>query len=233
MTAAGEPQEDITMLHSVTDLLDTPVIHQEGRAFLRDLYFEPSTGQIRLVAVETGHPERIEALIDATRLSTPVTPGGDWTLGVTPDDLAAAPSWPEAVERGWLDPHNWPLILIGPFASPFVPALALSGLGVAVAEESREPDDGTRTEAERLVAPLERVGDWIGAAVFGWDGELGQLRDLLFEPATRTIRDLKLEVDGRKERATLPFTRVRHRAENGAHLVVDARHGDLREPAPS
>ncbi len=217
------------MLYNLSELIGAPLDFQTGRAFLRELYFEPSSGQIRLVAVETGHPDRFEALVDAARLSTPVREGGPWTLQVTAAELENAPNWPDALERGWLDPANWPLIVTGPFGGPLAPAMVLAGLSA-----SRDADGDTEVDrdlSDRMVAPLDSVSDWQGASVFGWDGELGTLDHLRFEPATRTVRELSLHVAGQRDPVILPYGCFRHRAENGEHIVLDAHRADVSQPA--
>ncbi|MGP6087411.1 hypothetical protein [Antarctobacter jejuensis] len=213
------------MLHALSELIGAPLEFRSGQALLRELYFEPSSGQIRLVAVETGHPDRFEALVDAARLSTPVREGGPWTLQVTDRELEDAPNWPEAIERGWLDPANFPMIVNGPFGGPLAPAMALAGFSAARAAGNDTEDD--RKVSDQLVAPLESVRDWQGVSVFGWDGELGVLDQMRFESATRTIRELVVRTPGQREPVTLSYDRFRHRSEAGGHLVVDAHKADV------
>lgn len=217
------------MLHDLSDLFDAPLETRSGKGFLRDIFFDRRSGQLRLVAVETPYPDHREALIDAARLSTPIHEGGAWTLEVDEDDLAAAPHWPEVLEREQLDLSTWPLVVIGPFGNSFAPLMALTALRSEMAEGA-EPELGDDS-ADALVAPLEQARDWIGVQVFGRDGELGRLAALLFEPATRTIRIMRLDHTPEGGPVDLPLSVLRYRAEAGGHLVLDASLADLRAAA--
>lgn len=216
------------MLHDLSDLFETPLETRSGPAGLREVFFDRDTGRIRLVAIEMAHTApRTEALIDAARLSTPVHDGGGWTLSVGDDEIAEALSWPEVLEQDAMDLSMWPMVVAGPLGTSFAPLLALSALRANPPEsDPTSPDTQTANE---LVAPLEQSSDWIGATVFGHDGELGQLAALLFEPATRTIRALRLKDTPAGGPVDLPFASLRYRAENGGHLVVDATRDDLEQ----
>ncbi|WP_417210701.1 PRC-barrel domain-containing protein [Antarctobacter sp.] len=218
------------MLHDLSELSDTPLETLSGPAALREVFFDRATGRIRLVAIEmTQAAPRTEALIDAARLSTPVHEAGGWTLAVGDDEIAEALSWPEVLDSDAQDLTIWPMVVAGPLGTSFAPLLALSALRANMPEsDDTSPDTQTANE---LVAPLEQASDWIGAAVFGQDGELGRLTALLFEPATRTIRGLRLTDTPDGGPCDLPFASLRHRAEAGGHLVVDAHRADLKTVA--
>ncbi|CAM9971917.1 unnamed protein product [Chrysoparadoxa australica] len=214
------------MLHDLSELFETPLETHSGPAGLREIFFDRDTGRIRLVAIEMARTApRTEALIDAARLSTPVHDGGGWTVSVGDDEIAAALSWPEVLEQDAMDLAIWPMVVAGPLGTSFAPLLALSVLREN-APDSNPTSPDTQT-ANELVAPLQQAGDWIGATVFGHDGELGRLTGLMFEPATRTIRVLRLTDTPAGGPVDLPYDRLRYRAESGGHLVVDATRDDL------
>ena len=221
------------MLHDLSELYDAPLETRSGLAAMREIFFDRATGRIRLLAIETLHKPRTEALIDAASLSTPVRDTGGWTLAVDAEGISEALSWPEVMTDDADDLTIWPMVMTGPLGTSFAPLLALNALRAETSSETDGTSPDTRT-ANDLTAPLEQAREWIGAPVFGADGELGRLQALLFEPATRTIRTLRLTDTPKGGPVDLPFDSLRHRAGAGGHLVVEALRDDLeRTPVPT
>ncbi|MDJ1006372.1 MAG: hypothetical protein QNJ13_00985 [Paracoccaceae bacterium] len=126
--------------------------------------------------------------------------------------------------------EDWPPIIQGPFGNGTSPLLAYGGLRDHAGGRSPSGAETARPDADALIEPLEDVVEWKGLDVFGWDGRLGALRDMGFEPATRTITHLTVDAPGAN--AVLGFSRLRYRSNQGGILNVDARRADLAAKGP-
>ncbi|MFV0335040.1 MAG: hypothetical protein ACK5JR_13335 [Tropicimonas sp.] len=76
-------------------------------------------------------------------------------------------------------------------------------------------------EPDPRVDRLERVSHRIGAEVFGGDGPIGTLDDMRVSRVGYAITDLI--ISGRK----VPYGRLRHMSEEGAHIVVNLDAAEL------
>lgn len=211
------------MLTSIYDLIGRELRAPVGPARLEDAHFDPDTGEIRYFEVALGNWLNSDrALVSAARLSTPTHQDGLFTLEMTEREAREAPVWEGTRLLDRLNIETWPPMILGPFGNGTSPLLAYAGLRV---NAGGLPPDAKAKDPDALIAPLERAKDWRGLAVFGWDGEIGPLEDLLFEPATRSIRKLGVRVDG--VRRFLDFELLRYRSAGGSQLTVDACARDM------
>lgn len=199
----------------MTDLMKRAVTTGEHRFPVTEIFFHERTGQLRYVALHTGDAfDHDDTLVSTGRFS-PVSEG-DWNVYLPEKDIHAAPGW----DSGEAHPHrvpvaleSWPPILIGPFGETTSPLMFYAAM--LEAGESTEPPERPHRSADPRVDRLERATRRLGGEVFGADGALGYLDDMLVAPVGLAITDLV--VDGRR----VPYARLRHMADEGTHTVLD------------
>jgi hypothetical protein len=180
-----------------------------------EVFFHERSGQLRYVALHTGDAfDHDDTLVSIGRFSA--VGEGDWKVFLPDADIHAAPGW----DSGEAHPHrvpvaieSWPPIVIGPLGETASPLMFYAAL--VDAEESVEPPEVPHHTADARVDRLERATRRLGGEVFGADGPIGRLDDMLVAPVGLAITDLV--VDGR----LVPYARLRHMAEEGTHTVVN------------
>lgn len=200
---------------TMTELMKRAVSTGDHRFPVTEVFFAERTGQLRFVALHTGDAfDHDDTLVAISRFS----PVGDedWNVWLPEDDIRAAPGW----DSGEQHPHHvpvpleaWPPILIGPFGTTTSPLMFYAGM--LAAEDSMEAPEPPHHSADPRVDRLERVTNRLGGEVFGADGPLGTLQDMVVSPVGFAITDLI--VDGRK----VPYARLRHMSDEGRHTVVN------------
>ncbi|MGR3542283.1 MAG: PRC-barrel domain-containing protein [Hasllibacter sp.] len=201
------------MLTSLTALLESEVTTPDGGYRVAAAWMDPAAARLVYLEVETGGMlSRGRALIHASRIAAGDPPRAD----VTAAQIEAAETEPEG---GFLlDPADLPAILTGPFGNTISPLLMMAGLRSEAEEEAPPHREG----APAAPPPdpreaLEPARDWIGAPVFGRDGELGRVEDVMLALADLTTAHLIVS-DG-SGRHAVPWAAVRRRAEGG-HIVI-------------
>lgn len=202
-------------MQTLTDLMKRAVTTGEHRFPVTEVFFQERTGQLRYVALHTGDAfDHDDTLVSIGRFSA--IGDGDWKVFLPEADIHAAPGW----DSGEAYPHHvpvalegWPPILIGPFGETTSPLMLYAAM--VEAGEAEEPPEVPHHSADARVDKLERVTRRLGGEVFGADGALGRLDDMLVAPVGFAITDLIVE--GRQ----VPYSRLRHMAEEGTHVVVN------------
>ena len=202
------------MDHTVKDMFDRPVVTDEGRARIRELFYEPETWRLRYAIVDMGGMFSTDEVLVSTDRFDVLTDEG-WPLGMTREELDAAPRLehePEATT--WL-----PSLVVGPFGYTFSPLMmvtAMAGEGRPAAPRTADddtPDDLMRDGSGR-VFHLEKVSDLLGRAAFDPSGDLGEIVDLTVED------DMILTEAVCEGGARVALERLRRRAEQG-HLLFN------------
>ena len=207
------------MLTGLRAILDSEIATPAGSYAVADAWLDGGTARLVYLEVETGGLlSRGRALIHASRIA----PGDPLTSDVTAEQIEAAETEPEG---GFLlDPLGLPAILTGPFGNTISPLLIAAGLRAEAAEEA-PPRPGAAEDEDEAPTPtqsLDRADDWLGAPVFGRDGELGTVSDVTLAKADFALAHLLVAtVSGRR---SVPWAAVRRLASSG-HVVVagDAR----------
>ena len=208
------------MLHKVTSLRGQRIDTGGETHEVTEIWFDDESWRLRYLGVDVGgwFSSRT-AIVEAGRLRHE---GGAWHLDLTKDELEAAPTSEERDGGHVFDIASLPPVLTGPFGNTVSPMLIHAGL-LAEAEDEMPPRDPNadrplESPVQRDLRRLEPFGEWLGAAVFGPDGEIGPLSDLLFEPSAQAISALvAMTSDGPR---AIPLGQMRRRAASGGHIVV-------------
>lgn len=198
----------------MSDLLKRMANTGAQRFAVREVFFRARTGQLRFIALHTaGLFDHEDILITVNRFSP--FEEGDLRLYLSDDEIRKAPGWNAGAEAGRMSLEMWPPVLGGlsdGSASPFLFHAAMAE-AEAAGEGAAAPDP--------RVDRLERAAHRLGAEVFGEAGPIGTLDDMVVSPVGYAITDLI--ISGRK----VPYARLRHMAEEGAHIVVNLDEAGL------
>ena len=211
------------MLHKITALRGQRIDTGGETHDVTEVWFDDEGWRLRYLGVDVGgwFSSRT-AIVKASRLRAGPDADGDWHVDLTREELEAAPTSEERGGGHVFDVASLPPVLTGPFGNTISPALIYAGL-LSEAEEERPPEDPhaerpMEAPAMREIRSLEAFADWHGAPVFGPDGEVGPLSDMLFEPVAQAIVALvAMTTEGPKP---IPLGQLRRRAAAGGHLVV-------------
>lgn len=215
------------MLALITDLTNATATVGSKTVSVDDVFFEPETGALKYLSLETGgwlDPDVV--LISAGLVAGYNRDDRTIDLRVEEDELKTARKIDPATERtGVLT--ALPPIVVGPFGGTVSPMMATAAIAENQAAE-------VASERHRIALPgVERTSEWIGQPVFGTDGELGLLSDLLFDPALSAVTHIVVDDGGlfNGRNVVLPLETVRHRGEKDGHIVIRASHAQC-EKAP-
>ncbi|PRY92899.1 hypothetical protein BCF33_1762 [Hasllibacter halocynthiae] len=208
------------MLTGLRALLAQDVMTLDGAYEVEEGWLDPRRARLVYVEVGTGgFLSRGRALIHASR----VTPGTPPRADVDAAMIEAAETEPE--EGFLLDPAAMPAILTGPFGNTISPLLIAAGLRSEAVEEQAPHPDAPGSEAPHDPREtLERASEWLGAEVFGRDGELGRVDDVLLAQADWTAAHLIVQTPA--DRHAVPWSAVRRRAPGG-HVVIAGGTAEL------
>ncbi len=218
------------MLTSFNDLIRFRArLGDEGYA-ISDLLFNVPGGRMKYLVVDTGAwLESQQTLVAASLVGDIDTETGEVLLDATPDQFADAPRWHGDDDALGPILSALPPLVVGPFGSTYAPLAMVSEMS---GMQSDQPEMQNDPRAEAAIERFEPARSWLQAEIFGRDGELGTLGDLLLD--TRSGRVTHLVVDNgsvlRGKLLVVPFEMLRHRA-TGGHLVLDITAQTL-ESAP-
>lgn len=211
------------MTFSLNDLIGSTVEAGDRRCTLREAFFHMDDGKLRYVALDIGGWLNVdEVLVQAGYLLPPETEGAAWRVALDEDALEQAPGWNDDNRQDMADMTSWPPVIVGPFGNAFSPMLVHEQMRDI--ERGGTDDAADRRKADGLVMRLQRAGTWIGLPVFGPQGEIGKILDLLVDTETLEIRSLLVGESGlfsTTAEGRVPFEAIRHMADQGTHLVVD------------
>lgn len=215
------------MLALITDLTKATATVGSKNVSVDDIFFERETGALKYLSLETGgwlDPDVV--LISAGLMAGYDADSRAMELRLEEDDLKTARRIDPATDRtGVLT--AMPPIVVGPFGGTVSPMMATAAIAESEAAVAA-------AERPRVALPgVERTSEWIGQPVFGSDGELGMLSDLLFDPALSAVTHVVIDDGGlfNGRNIVLPLETVRHRGEKDGHIVTRASHAQC-ESAP-
>lgn len=215
------------MLALITDLTKATATVGSKTVSVDDIFFERETGALKYLSLETGgwlDPDVV--LISAGLMAGYDADSRSMQLRLEEDDLKSARRIDPATDRtGVLT--AMPPIVVGPFGGTVSPMMATAAIAESEAAVAA-------AERPRVALPgVERTSEWIGQPVFGSDGELGMLSDLLFDPALSAVTHVVIDDGGlfNGRNIVLPLETVRHRGEKDGHIVTRASHAQC-EGAP-
>lgn len=206
------------MLISLDDLTGWRATTGTRSLNIRDVFFAPDSLEVSYVLVSDGawtDPERM--LVAASYLGDADPDAREIPLRISDDELSRAPRWDSG--QGPLASFltTLPPLVVGPFGATHAP-LPLA------AEAMAQPSDDTDERSVMVKERFDRLGDWLGKPVFARDGEVGVVRDLLYDPEQGRIAHL-IVGDDKMFNATqtaIPVAEIAHRVddEKGGHVVL-------------
>ncbi|PWE33483.1 hypothetical protein DDZ14_04605 [Maritimibacter sp. 55A14] len=221
------------MSHAISDLVHHRARSGDARFPIHEVFFDVPGGDIRYVAVDIGGwLEATEILVAASHLDAPQAGGRDWAVSLSEEDIADAPRWRDDTSDQPWHIENWPPLVVGPFGYTYSPLLIYEQLAAGhAAADTGHP----ATPGDSRVLQLERATRWLGKPVFGSDGELGKVDDLIFDTGAMKITHFVVG-QGRllsHHGHLVPFGRLRHMAEGDTHLVLDMTGAEVaKAPEP-
>ncbi len=217
---------DSRVLFAITDMLRYKASAKDARFPIREIFFDAGQGHLRFVALDVGGWfDNLEVVVSTQLMGEPDESNREWPVEISPDAIKAAPEWsdPRVLDRTVV--AAMPQIMVGPFGGGFAGFTALNW---------QEAQDDPETPGNLKVDGFSRLSDWVGLPVFGQNGDVGTLIDILFEPKTKSLSHLVIDTGGAisAQQMVVPYDRLVHLAEGGGHVVMDVTEKLLRE-APS
>ncbi len=213
----------------MTDLLGRKG-ESDGQTFpVTEVFFHEPTGRLRYVALGTGGwLTREEVLLRIDRFGKPEPGSRHWPVTLSADHIEEAPTWTGGGSSGPpIHLENWPTVVVGPFGNTTSPLMMWAELAESEHEEHMHGPSG-----DKRVSKLERATQRIGGEVFGSDGLLGTLSDVIVDPDRFAITDFVVRAEAGGEHV-VPYARLRHLAHDARHLVLNLdRTGLAGTPSP-
>lgn len=199
----------------MTDLLRRKA-ESDGQTFtITEIFFHEATGRLRYAALGIGGwMTREEVLVRIDRFDRPERGSGVWPVTFSAEAIENAPTWHGDASGPPIHLENWPPVVVGPFGGTTSPLMIWAELAETEHEEHPHGPPG-----DARVAKLERATRRLGAEVFGSDGLIGTLGDLLVDPETLEITHFVVRT-GAQVRA-VPYANLRHLAHTGTHAVLN------------
>ncbi len=205
------------MLTSFKDLIRYRAHLGEDTFDVTDVLFNARDGRLKYLMVDTGAwLEDQQTLVAASLIGDIDSENGNVTLRASPDEFSHAPRWQGEHEHLFPLLASMPPLVVGPFGSTYAP------MAMAAQIETEKPDRDSDPRAEAAIERFELAQNWIGAEIFGRDGALGTLGDLLLDSEDGRVTHLVIDngsvLSGKL--LVVPFQILRYRA-TGGHLVLD------------
>jgi uncharacterized protein YrrD len=205
------------MLSSFKDLIRFSARLGEDGLDITDLLFNARDGRLKYLVVDTGAwLENQQTLVAASLIGAVDTENGQVTLRATPQEFSHAPRWQGEHEPLFPILASMPPLVVGPFGGTYAPLAMVAQMDV----ETQEPDQDPR--AEEAIDRYETARSWMDCEIFGRDGSLGTVSDLLLDADDGAITHLVVHngsvLSGKL--LAVPYEVLRYRA-SGGHLVLD------------
>lgn len=237
------------MLNTISQLMHFKARAGDDHLKVTDIFFDFGTRRIEYVSLDIGGWfDRKEVLIHAAEFGTPDTVNEEWPVRLDRAAVENAPHWhDDAEDNGSIfDIENWPPLVVGPFGTTFSPLL-LNAQSHADAEEAAaieghravplpmqaddvDPDpQAAQDESEREEAShMARASAWLGRKVYGNDGELGDLDDIVVNVERGVLTHLSIAGGGllSPHGAVAPFDWMRHVVRD-SHIVMGLASSQL------
>jgi sporulation protein YlmC with PRC-barrel domain len=216
--ASGSP-----VLLAMTDMLRYKASAKDARFPINEIFFDPGNGILQFVALDVGGWfDNLEVVVSTRLMGEPDESKREWPVEINPDAIKAAPEWSDPKVLGY---SAMPPIMVGPLGGGFAGFATLN---------RHETQDDPETAGNRKVDGFARFSDWVGLPVFGHDGEVGTLIDILFEPKTGYLSHLVIDTGGviSAQQMVVPYDRLLHLAQGDSHVVMNVTKKLLREAPP-
>lgn len=214
------------MLISFGDLIRYSAQVEETRFSVKDVFFSFPARRPVYLLLDTGSWFDTHLVLVRARLLREVSVQDNALhLNTTSEAIEAAPVLHEETSHTL---ESMPPIVIGPFGNAISP-LMMTALARA---ELSDPSEDTQQD-HHVTDTLDRFSEIRKMEVFGKDGALGWLDDILFDQDTFRITHLVID-DGRilaGQQHVIPIDRFRHIAEGATHMVLDLDIAE-RDAAP-
>ena len=211
------------VLFAMTDMLRYKASTKDASFPIKEIFFDPGHGILRFVALEVGGWfDNLEVIVSRSLMSNPDEGNREWPVSISPDGIKAAPEWSNPKVLGY---SAMPPIMVGPLGRGY------AGFATLNREETQ---DDPETAGNLKVDGFASLSDWVGLPVFGHDGEVGTLIDILFEPKTGTLSHLVVDTGGviAARQMIVPYDRLLHLAKGGSNVVMDVTEKLLSEAPP-
>lgn len=209
------------MLHSVSDLLRYDAMAGEDRLAINELFFSTRTWRGAFLGVDPGAGRQV--VIAAGLLGEIDAAERSVSVNVSRRTLASAPKWTpqERLET--------PAMAQDPAMVAALSGWGASPLAAPMVETA--PAAASDPVAEVVEERFDRATVWIGANVYGRDGRLGVVDDLLFTPDGLTISHFVIDngrlLPGRQ--LAVPVDLFSSFEDEGRSLVLDLTEKRLNE----
>lgn len=206
------------MLLSIGDLTRFTATTKDASFPIKDVFFSLSDRDLSYLVIDTGSWFETDTVLVSSRLITGVsTDNREIALETDEATIRSAPRWQDD-QSSSLD--AFPPIVVGPFGNTISPLM--------LASMARKAPDAT-TAGDALTQRLDRFSEVDGIDVFGRDGELGRVVDLLLSPKIHEITHLVVDngkvLAGRQ--LIVPIEKLRHQAAQDTHLVLNLTSSEL------
>jgi uncharacterized protein YrrD len=137
-------------------------------------------------------------------------------LDTTTQQIEAAPVLQEETSHSM---EAMPPIVIGPFGNAVSPLM----MAALARREMQDAPDEDPAQDHHVTDTLTRFSEILKMEVFGRDGELGRLDDILIDADSLAITHLVIDDGGilPGQLHVVPIDRFRHVAEGDTHIVLD------------
>ena len=221
------------MFDSARDLLKYTVKAEDMSADVEDIFLDTQDLKLRHVVVDIGPWFSSKtAVVSADRFKAPDTDHREWPADLTKAEAEAAPGVEALPENGHEDPSlpfysSWPPVIVGPAGGTISPYL----MQAQVAERLKDRDEGDEETRVGDLGRLRSVSSLLGLPVFGDEGELAKLVDLLIDPEDKTVHHLVIDTGTLlpQQQVVVPAGVISHFPRHGEHLVVNLTKQQLKD----
>ena len=224
------------MFYSANDLLKYTIRADDMSAEAEDIFLDTRDLKLRHVAVDVGPWfSNRTAVVSAERFRAPDTGSRDWPADLTRAEAEAAPGLDTMradSDDGTSLPFYpaWPPVIVGVAGETISPLLMQAQL----ADHLEEGDSADPKATSEGRGELKSLTGLMGLPVFGPEGQLAKLVDLLIEPDDMTVQHMVIDTGSRlpQRQMVVPAGVIRHFPKHGEHLVVDLTERQLENSPP-
>lgn len=214
------------VVYAVTDMLRYNATAKNVRFPLKEIFFDARQGVLRFVALDVGGWfDDLEVVVSTRLMGDPDESNHEWPVEISPEAIMAAPEWSDPKILRHTDKVTMPQILVGRLGGGFA---GLTDL------ERHEVHDDPDALGNLKVDGFARLSNWMGLPVFGQDGEVGTLIDILFDPKSGSLSHLVIDTGGAisARQMVVPYDRLLQLAKDDSHVVTNVTEKLLSEAPP-
>jgi len=223
------------MFHSAKDLLKYTIKADDMSADAEDIFIDARDLKLRHVVVDIGAWfQNRTAVVSAARFKAPDTDSRDWPADLTKAEAESAPgldAMRDDGDDGATLPFYpaWPPVIVGVAGETISPLLMQAQVADHLKDEPDEPETRLADQSQ-----LKSVSSLIGLPVFGSDGQLARLVDLLIDPDDMRVRHLVIDTGNLlpHRQMVVPAGVIRHFPRHGEHLVTSLTRRQLENSPP-